>query len=109
MCTSPNVPLLFSVGTLTCVEVVGTSAACQWAKTNNPLSVVITLVSFNLLGIVMAASIRKVDNMNAVNAAWQSTSIIAVSIVSSIVFEEVIPPRHVVGVVLAVLASLCFV
>ena len=58
---------------------------------------------------MLALSISINPHMNTVNALWQSISIASVTVVSRIVFEEPLTYLQLTGVVLATLASLCFV
>ena len=100
--------LLVSVSVLTLLEVVGTAAGGKWAQTDETLWMVCCLVLYTMLGGAMALSLRLVQHVNTVNILWQSASIVCVSLVSLLVFDERMTVRQYVGVVFAIFASLCF-
>ena len=101
--------LCTSVVLLTVIEVGGTAAVTCWAHTEQLQFLVLGVGLFSALGGMLALSISINPHMNTVNALWQSISIASVTVVSRIVFEEPLTYLQLTGVVLATLASLCFV
>ena len=93
---------------LTTVEVLGTSAVTEWARNGSLIACCTGIFLFALLGALLGVCVHAVDHMNTVNAAWQSTSIACVSVLSVLFYDEPITPIQCLGVVLACAASLCF-
>ena len=104
-----QIVLVGFVGSLTVIEVLGTAAMTYWARTSSPGACILGVNLFVLLGLTLGLAIRGFSHMNTVNALWQSTSIACVSLLSATYFHETITPLQWLGVVLACLASLCFI
>lgn len=101
--------LFASVLALSGIEIAGTAAVTNWARTGNPMSCVVGIYLFAMLGLILGVSVRLTQHMNTVNALWQSISIVGVTILSSGYFQEEITLRQYLGVFLACCASICFV
>ena len=94
---------------LTAVDVIGTSAITFWSKHDDEGALFVGLLMFTLLGLFMAWTIRECGHMNVVSCLWQTSSILVVALVSRFLFFESMENRHIAGVFLAMVASLCFV
>ena len=102
-----SAPLLFTF-VLTCLEVGATTILTIWASTGNTLYCLTGMYLFASLGLVLGVAIHKMASMNTVNALWQSSSIITISLISKLYFKEQITGVQWVGVFLAFCSSLCF-
>ena len=100
--------MLGSTSCLTVIEVAATWCLTRWAKQGNGLYCLAGLYLFAALGLGLGLTIRFAGHMNTINALWQSTSIVGVTLVSVYIFDEPITGVQILGVILASAASLCF-
>ena len=108
MKTQNNMILAASVIGLTLVEASAVYAITKWSKSSNNALLAVGIILYALVGASFAASLHYISNVNTVNALWQAFSLAIVSLLAALLFKEKISPVQWVGVVLAVLASLCF-
>jgi multidrug transporter EmrE-like cation transporter len=100
--------LLASTLCLIALEVLGTYLLGYWAKNGGGMFLFAGTFLFSLLGLTLGVSIRWISHMSVVNALWQSSTVVLITLLSYTCFGEVVTVRQSIGVVLNLLASLCF-
>lgn len=100
--------LAASVIGLTVVEASAVYVITKWSKDKHMPLLGLGIVLYALIGASFAASVHYIRNVNTVNALWQAFSLAIVSLLTAALFKEKITPLQWVGVILAIIASLCF-
>lgn len=93
---------------LTIVEILGMSMLRTWARTNYTICLCGGIVSFSIIAIMLGHIIRISKSMILINAFWQASSIVGVSLISILYFKESTTTREMFGIIFAFIASLCF-
>jgi multidrug transporter EmrE-like cation transporter len=83
----------------------------QWAvnKKSAKITLVVGVSLYAILAIVLAYILKMFPSeMVVINTLWQTINIIVITLIGVIVYKEPISKIQKLGIILAVVASLCF-
>jgi multidrug transporter EmrE-like cation transporter len=96
---------LFYIIILVTIELLSVTSLKYWSTTKNNLFLYLGLLGYLLVGAIFAYILYIHSQMTVVNSLWQVLNVILVSAVGLLIFKEKITPKQMVGVVLAIMAT----
>jgi len=91
---------------LVTIELLAVISLKHWSTTKNNIFLFLGLFGYIVVGALFAYILHTHSQMTVVNSLWQVMNVILISAVGLLIFNEHITPKQMVGVCLAIIATI---
>ena len=99
----PGIALI--AGSLLLLEVAAETAIKEWTVSRRAFFLAGGVAAYVLVAFALAYSLLRVPQLSIVNAVWQTSNLVILSVLGVLVYKEKLSERQKLGIALAVIAS----